>query len=156
MDLLASKHYCLMTYGCQMNESDSERYAGQLEELGYTPTEDPELADVILMNTCCVRETAEDKVLGKIGEFKHLKARNKDLILAVTGCMAQEWQDRLFKRAPHLDLVIGTHNIHKLIDLIKEKRDRRKATCWLRKWKTMYSTPYRRSDSRSSSPGFPL
>ena len=121
MDLLASKHYCLMTYGCQMNESDSERYAGQLEELGYTPTEDPELADVILMNTCCVRETAEDKVLGKIGEFKHLKARNKDLILAVTGCMAQEWQDRLFKRAPHLDLVIGTHNIHKLIDLIREK-----------------------------------
>ena len=127
MDLLASKHYCLMTYGCQMNESDSERYAGQLEELGYTPTEDPELADVILMNTCCVRETAEDKVLGKIGEFKHLKTRNKDLILAVTGCMAQEWQDRLFKRAPHLDLVIGTHNIHKLIDLIKEKEGQKES-----------------------------
>lgn len=127
MDLLASKHYCLMTYGCQMNESDSERYAGQLEELGYTPTEDPELADVILMNTCCVRETAEDKVLGKIGEFKHLKTRNKDLILAVTGCMAQEWQDRLFKRAPHLDLVIGTHNIHKLIDLIKDKEGQKES-----------------------------
>ena len=88
-------------------------------------TEDAELADVILMNTCCVRETAEDKVLGKIGEFKHLKARNNDLIIAVTGCMAQEWQERLFKRAPHLDLVIGTHNIHKLIDLIKEREEKR-------------------------------
>ena len=121
MDLLTNKQYCLITYGCQMNASDSERYAGQLEELGYTMTEDAELADVILMNTCCVRETAEDKVLGKIGEFKHLKARNNDLIIAVTGCMAQEWQERLFKRAPHLDLVIGTHNIHKLIDLIKER-----------------------------------
>ena len=125
MDLLTNKQYCLITYGCQMNASDSERYAGQLEELGYTMTEDAELADVILMNTCCVRETAEDKVLGKIGEFKHLKARNNDLIIAVTGCMAQEWQDRLFKRAPHLDLVIGTHNIHKLIDLIKEREEKR-------------------------------
>ena len=115
----------IITYGCQMNASDSERYAGQLEELGYTMTEDAELADVILMNTCCVRETAEDKVLGKIGEFKHLKARNNDLIIAVTGCMAQEWQERLFKRAPHLDLVIGTHNIHKLIDLIKEREEKR-------------------------------
>ena len=125
MDLLTNKQYCLITYGCQMNASDSERYAGQLEELGYTMTEDAELADVILMNTCCVRETAEDKVLGKIGEFKHLKARNNDLIIAVTGCMAQEWQERLFKRAPHLDLVIGTHNIHKLIDLIKEREGKR-------------------------------
>lgn len=100
MDLLASKHYCLITYGCQMNEADSERYAGQLEELGYTMTEDWELADVILINTCCVRETAEDKVLGKIGELKHVKARNKNLILAVTGCMAQEWQDRLLSGRP--------------------------------------------------------
>lgn len=125
MDLLTNKQYCLITYGCQMNASDSERYAGQLEELGYTMTEDAELADVILMNTCCVRETAEDKVLGKIGEFKHLKARNNDLIIAVTGCMAQEWQERLFKRAPHLDLVIGTHNIHKLIDLVKEREEKR-------------------------------
>lgn len=137
MDLLTNKQYCLITYGCQMNASDSERYAGQLEELGYTMTEDAELADVILMNTCCVRETAEDKVLGKIGEFKHLKAHNNDLIIAVTGCMAQEWQERLFKRAPHLDLVIGTHNIHKLIDLIKE-REENGDTPWQRIWTAMF------------------
>lgn len=82
-------------------------------------------ADVILLNTCCVRETAEGKTLGKIGELKHLKDKKPDLIIAITGCMAQEWQDRLFKRAPHIDLVIGTHNIHRLIDLIKERQDKK-------------------------------
>ncbi len=115
------KFFITITYGCQMNQADSERYAGQLEELGYTMTDDLTAADVILLNTCCVRETAEDKILGKIGQLKHLKAKKPDLIIAVTGCMAQEWQERLFERAPHIDLVIGTHNIHKLIDLIHER-----------------------------------
>lgn len=122
MDFLEQKAYFILTYGCQMNESDSERYAGQLEELGYHRTEDMDMADIILLNTCCVRETAEDKILGKIGELKHLKQRNPKLIIAVAGCMAQEWQDRLFKRAPHIDLVIGTHNIHKLIELVQERQ----------------------------------
>ena len=119
------KFYFIQTYGCQMNQSDSEHYAGQLEELGYHQTDELSMADVILLNTCCVRETAEDKTLGKIGELKHLKDQNPDLIIAVTGCMAQEWQDRLFKRAPHIDLVIGTHNIHTLIDLIKERQQKK-------------------------------
>lgn len=122
MDFLEQKTYFILTYGCQMNESDSERYAGQLEELEYHRTEDMDMADIILLNTCCVRETAEDKILGKIGELKHLKQRNPKLIIAVAGCMAQEWQDRLFKRAPHIDLVIGTHNIHKLIELVQERQ----------------------------------
>lgn len=122
MDFLEQKTYFILTYGCQMNESDSERYAGQMEELGYHRTEDMDMADIILLNTCCVRETAEDKILGKIGELKHLKQRNPKLIIAVAGCMAQEWQDRLFKRAPHIDLVIGTHNIHKLIELVQERQ----------------------------------
>ena len=85
------KFYFIQTYGCQMNQSDSEHYAGQLEELGYHQTDELSMADVILLNTCCVRETAEDKTLGKIGELKHLKDQNPDLIIAVTGCMAQEW-----------------------------------------------------------------
>lgn len=122
MNQQGEKFFYIITYGCQMNQSDSEQYAGQLAALGYRPTDSMELADVILLNTCCVRETAEDKTLGKIGELKHLKDRNKDLIIAVTGCMAQEWQDRLFARAPHIDLVIGTHNIHKLVDLIRERQ----------------------------------
>ena len=122
MDILENKFYFLATYGCQMNESDSERYAGQLEALGYRRTEDMDMADVILLNTCCVRETAEGKILGKIGELKHVKERNPNLIIAVAGCMAQEWKDRLFERAPHIDLVIGTHNIHKLVELIGERQ----------------------------------
>ena len=113
MDFQSNKFYHIISYGCQANVSDSERYAGQLEALGYHMTEDMDMADVILLNTCCVRETAEGKTLGKIGELKHLKERNKDLIIAVAGCMAQEWQDKLFERAPHIDLVIGTHNIHR-------------------------------------------
>lgn len=122
MDIIENKFYFLLTYGCQMNESDSERYAGQLESLGYRRTEDMDMADVVLLNTCCVRETAEGKILGKIGELKHVKHHNPNLIIAVAGCMAQEWQDRLFERAPHIDLVIGTHNIHKLIELIRERQ----------------------------------
>ena len=122
MDIIENKFYFLLTYGCQMNESDSERYAGQLESLGYRRTEDMDMADVILLNTCCVRETAEGKILGKIGELKHVKQHNPNLIIAVAGCMAQEWQDRLFERAPHIDLVIGTHNIHKLVELIRERQ----------------------------------
>lgn len=122
LDIIENKFYFLLTYGCQMNESDSERYAGQLESLGYRRTEDMDMADVVLLNTCCVRETAEGKILGKIGELKHVKQHNPNLIIAVTGCMAQEWQDRLFERAPHIDLVIGTHNIHKLVELIRERQ----------------------------------
>lgn len=126
MDFQNNKFYHIISYGCQANVSDSERYAGQLEALGYHMTEDMDMADVILLNTCCVRETAEGKTLGKIGELKHLKEHNKDLIIAVAGCMAQEWQDRLFERAPHIDLVIGTHNIHKLTELIKERQGKAK------------------------------
>jgi tRNA-2-methylthio-N6-dimethylallyladenosine synthase len=122
LDIIENKFYFLLTYGCQMNESDSERYAGQLESLGYRRTEDMDMADVVLLNTCCVRETAEGKILGKIGELKHVKQHNPNLIIAVAGCMAQEWQDRLFERAPHIDLVIGTHNIHKLVELIRERQ----------------------------------
>lgn len=100
MDFQRNQFYHIISYGCQANVSDSEHYAGQLEALGYHHTEDLDMADVILVNTCCVRETAEDKTLGKIGEFKHLKTKNPDLIIAITGCMAQEWQDKLFKRRP--------------------------------------------------------
>ena len=85
MDFQSNRFYHIISYGCQANMSDSEHYAGQLEELGYHNTEDLDTADVILINTCCVRETAEDKTLGKIGELKHLKKQNPDLIIAVTG-----------------------------------------------------------------------
>lgn len=84
------KQYYIFTYGCQMNESDSERLAHQLETAGYTNTENFKEADLIILNTCCVRETAEHKIYGRIGELKHLKEKNKNLIIAITGCMAQK------------------------------------------------------------------
>ncbi len=113
------KSYYIYTYGCQMNESDSERLAHQLETAGYTSTEQVEAADLIILNTCCVRETAENKIYGRIGELKHLKEKNKNLIIAITGCMAQKNQSDMFKRAPHIDIVLGTHNIKHINEMIE-------------------------------------
>ena len=114
------KSYYIYTYGCQMNESDSERLAHQLESVGYVPTEDVDSSDLIILNTCCVRETAENKIYGRIGELKHLKEKNKNLIIAITGCMAQKNQADMFKRAPHIDIVLGTHNIQHINKMVKE------------------------------------
>ena len=114
------KSYYIYTYGCQMNESDSERLAHQLESVGYVPTEEVDAADLIILNTCCVRETAENKIYGRIGELKHLKEKNQNLIIAITGCMAQKNQADMFKRAPHIDIVLGTHNIQHINEMVKE------------------------------------
>ena len=122
-----SRKYHIITYGCQMNENDSERLAGQLRGLGYSSTDQIEQADLILINTCCVRESAEKKIYGKIGELKRLKTVNPNLIIGVTGCLSQKDRDKIFTKAPHVDLVMGTHNVHQLTDLIKEisqSRDR--------------------------------
>ena len=107
-------------YGCQMNISDAERMEGQLVTIGYERTENMEAADLILLNTCCVRETAEDKVYGKIGEIKHLKREKPSLIFGITGCMAQKEGDALIKRAPHIDFVLGTNKVHELTHVIQE------------------------------------
>ena len=114
------KSYYIYTYGCQRDESDSERLAHQLESVGYVPTEDVDSSDLIILNTCCVRETAENKIYGRIGELKHLKEKNKNLIIAITGCMAQKNQADMFKRAPHIDIVLGTHNIQHINEMVKE------------------------------------
>ena len=98
----------IITYGCQMNVADSERMAGLLRQIGYSLTDDLDAADLILINTCCVRATAEDKVFGQIGRFKTLKRQKPAFILGVTGCMAQKEGADLLKRAPHVDFVLGT------------------------------------------------
>ncbi|HET7521892.1 MAG TPA: tRNA (N6-isopentenyl adenosine(37)-C2)-methylthiotransferase MiaB, partial [Bacillales bacterium] len=84
------KKFLIRTYGCQMNEHDTEVMAGIFEEIGYTSTEVDEEADIILLNTCAIRENAENKVFGEIGHLKHLKREKPELILGVCGCMAQE------------------------------------------------------------------
>ncbi|BEU88517.1 tRNA (N6-isopentenyl adenosine(37)-C2)-methylthiotransferase MiaB [Selenomonas sp. TAMA-11512] len=107
-------------YGCQMNIADAERMEGQLGTLGYTRTEDMTSADLILLNTCCIRETAEDKVYGKIGEIKHLKKNNPELIFGIAGCMAQKEGNHLIARAPHIDFVLGTNKINELPQIVRE------------------------------------
>ncbi|MDO5713171.1 MAG: tRNA (N6-isopentenyl adenosine(37)-C2)-methylthiotransferase MiaB [Tissierellia bacterium] len=112
--------YHIMTYGCQMNEHDSEKIAWICEESGYYPTENPEDADLVLLNTCSIRHSAEDKVYGKLGELKNLKRKKHDFKLAVCGCMMQRKESRQFvlDKFPHVDIIFGTNNIYKLPELL--------------------------------------
>lgn len=114
--------YKILVYGCQMNIADAERMEGQLQAAGYARTEETANADIILINTCCVRETAEDKVYGKIGEVKKIKEKNPKLIFGITGCMAQKEGDNLMRRAPHIDFVLGTGKVQELTRIIAEIR----------------------------------
>ena len=119
--------YNILTFGCQLNENDSEKLCGMLEEMGYTKTAKPEEADIALFNTCCVRENAEDKLFGKLGELKRLKEQ-KGLIIAIGGCMMQEKHitNKIKESYPFVDIIFGTHTLHKfpedLYKTIEEKR----------------------------------
>lgn len=119
--------YQIITFGCQMNERDSETLAGMLHKLGYEKTTEMEQSDIIILNTCCVRETAENKIWGRIGDLKALKSRNPELIIGVCGCMTQQAEigEKIRKRAPHVDLIFGTHNIHQLPELISKAQESR-------------------------------
>ena len=114
------KHYYIKTYGCQMNVHESEKLAGMLKSLNYEETTNMADADVIVFNTCCIRDAAEQKVLGNIGAVKKLKKQNPNLIVAVCGCMAQEdGRKELFKeKYPHVSIVFGTHNLHMFKDYL--------------------------------------
>ena len=114
--------FFIRTYGCQMNEHDTEVMAGILSDLGYEATTEAEQADVILLNTCAIRENAENKVFGEIGHLKALKREKPELILGVCGCMSQEESvvNRILEKHPQMDLIFGTHNIHRLPQLLKE------------------------------------
>ncbi|MBO8170923.1 MAG: tRNA (N6-isopentenyl adenosine(37)-C2)-methylthiotransferase MiaB [Bacillaceae bacterium] len=116
------KFYLLKTYGCQMNVHDSETIAGILENMGYRPTEDEHQADIILFNTCAIRENAEDKVFGELGHMKPLKREKPDLILGVCGCMSQEESvvNKILQKFQYVDLIFGTHNIHRLPVLLRD------------------------------------
>ncbi len=111
---------CVRTYGCQQNVSDSERMKGMLEQMGFGFTEETELADFILFNTCAVREHAVDRVFGNVGALKHIKARRPDTLIAVCGCMVQQEHvaKRMKEHYPFVGLVFGTHVIHRLPELM--------------------------------------
>jgi tRNA-2-methylthio-N6-dimethylallyladenosine synthase len=118
----SGKFYHIQTYGCQMNEHDTEVMMGLLEAMGYLPAEDRRQADVILLNTCAIRENAEDRVFGELGHLKSLKLEKPSLVLGVCGCMSQEESvvNRILQKYPFVDLIFGTHNIHRLPHLLKE------------------------------------
>ena len=117
-----TKRYIVRTYGCQMNEHDSERISGLLEADGYAPTDSFDDADVIVLNTCCIRENADNKLYGQLGNLKGLKARRPDLQIVVGGCLAQKDRDLVLDKAPHVDVVFGTHNVHRATELLAEAR----------------------------------
>ncbi|MDQ0350695.1 tRNA-2-methylthio-N6-dimethylallyladenosine synthase [Alkalibacillus filiformis] len=120
-ELGTGRKYLIRTYGCQMNEHDTEVMSGILEEMGYEATTDQKEADIILLNTCAIRENAENKVFGEIGHLKPLKVENPDLIIGVCGCMSQEESvvNRILEKHHQVDLIFGTHNIHRLPQLVQ-------------------------------------
>lgn len=117
--MVAEKYLYIKTFGCQMNVHDSEQIAALLRESGYESTDDFRKADLIIINTCSIREKAAQKVYSQLGKFRELKRSKPGLIIGMGGCLAQQWRSKIFARAPFLDLVFGTHNIHQLPDLIR-------------------------------------
>ena len=119
--------YMVYTMGCQLNENDSEKIAGMLEEMGYIKTKDPSKCDIFVFNTCCVRENAEDKLFGKLGEFKKIR-EEKGTIVAIGGCMMQEKHitDKIKKSYPYVDILFGTHTMHRLPENIYKVLSKRK------------------------------
>lgn len=122
------KFYHIVTYGCQMNVHESEKIAGILSELGYKHCDSPEQADIVVFNTCCIRENAENHAFGNIGMLKKLKSRRKDMLIAVGGCLPQQLNkaENLHEKFPYVDIIFGTHNLHNLKELIKLKLGRKK------------------------------
>lgn len=116
------------SYGCQQNVSDGEKLDGMLADMGFGFTDTPDNADLVLYNTCAVRENAENRVFGNVGALKHLKDKNPDMVIAVCGCMVQQEHiaERMHKRFPYVDLIFGTHVLHKFPELLYSIYEKRK------------------------------
>lgn len=114
------------TFGCQMNKADSENMLGLLSEIGYEKTDDLKLADLMILNTCAIREGAEDKVYSYLGYWNKLKKQKPDSLIAVGGCVAQDAGAELLKRSPGIDIVFGTHNLFRLPELVLKAKQERK------------------------------
>jgi len=117
-----SRSYTIRTYGCQMNVHDSERMAGLLESAGYARAVDPDVADVVVLNTCAVRENADNKLYGNLGHLRPVKAARPGMQIAVGGCLAQKDRETIVRRAPWVDVVFGTHNVGALPVLLERAR----------------------------------
>ncbi|MBE5821270.1 MAG: tRNA (N6-isopentenyl adenosine(37)-C2)-methylthiotransferase MiaB [Clostridiales bacterium] len=125
--ILSNKKYNIQTMGCQLNENDSEKLSGMAEKMGYKYTDNIEEADLVIFNTCCIRENAENKLFGNVGELKKIK-KERDMIIAVGGCMSQQKHivEKLRQSYPYVDIIFGTHTLHKLPQDIYEVLEKRK------------------------------
>ena len=123
-----NKKYCVVTYGCQMNLHESEKISGILSGMGMSAVNEPENADVVVFNTCCIRDTAERRALGNIGKMKELKKKNKNLLIVVTGCMTQQngFAENMKERYQYVDVILGTHNISDLENQIRIHLEKKK------------------------------
>lgn len=140
------------TFGCQMNVNDSERIVTMLADLGYAPTNDPAISDMILLNTCSVRGGAEEKVYRRLANLRIYKRDGKKQIIAVGGCVAQQEGEELLRKLPYLDLVFGTHNLHLLPDMVRgaERGERRSETTFIDNDRRLDLFPSIRGESRLS------
>lgn len=123
------KSVYIETFGCQMNKSDSEHMLGLLDEIGYAQIDDIKEADLMILNTCAIRENAEDKVFSYLGAWKKIKDKRPGTMIAVGGCVAQDEGTNLLKRVPYVDVVFGTHNLHRLPDLVLKARTANESVC---------------------------
>ncbi|MBS1956777.1 MAG: tRNA (N6-isopentenyl adenosine(37)-C2)-methylthiotransferase MiaB [Cyanobacteria bacterium SZAS-4] len=123
------KSVYIETFGCQMNKSDSEHMLGLLDDIGYSQIDDKNDADLMILNTCAIRENAEDKVFSYLGAWKKIKDRRPGTMIAVGGCVAQDEGTSLQRRVPYVDIVFGTHNLHRLPDLVLKARATKESVC---------------------------
>ena len=114
-----ARTYLIRTFGCQMNAHDSQRLAGLLEDEGMRPADGVEDADLVLLNTCCIRENADNKLYGHLGHLKAVKERRPHMQIAVGGCLAQKDRGLIQARASHVDAVFGTHNVDHAVRLLR-------------------------------------
>ena len=124
------RRFFIQTVGCQMNVLDSELVAAELLRAGYEQVDSLRRADIILLNTCSVRQHAEDKIYSALGRLKHVKERQPKKMIGVLGCMAQKDRQEILRRAPHVDLVVGPGRLGRLPALLGAGRRRRRADAW--------------------------
>ena len=128
-----SKKFYVHSFGCQQNVADGEKIKGQLSLMGYVETNEISEADVIFYNTCAVRENAEARVFGNVGEIKHLKKQNPELIVGLCGCMTQQKSisEKIKKSYPYVDIIAGTHALHKIPEFVFGILQKRKKIIYL-------------------------
>ena len=143
-----NKKYFIKTYGCQMNEHDSEMIKAILEDMSFNETDNYEDANLIILNTCAIRENAHNKTFGMLGRIKHLKETKKDLLVGLAGCMSQEESvvEEIINKFKWMDFVFGTHNIHKLPEILKEhiKTDKLEVNVWSNEGNVIEGIPFKR------------